>query len=112
MVMGLILLTPSLVSQDYALKDEDGHCIVKSSRDEVLNQTKSLCEYYVWLVLDWNNPFWVCFYLVLDKIYAQKLEYFSLQGKKDQQEGEDVTCGSTYNTKLDSSIYVNGLTNV
>ncbi|KAF3437740.1 hypothetical protein FNV43_RR20496 [Rhamnella rubrinervis] len=89
MVMGFMLWTPGLVPKGCTLNDEDGHFIVRCSGEEVLNRAKSLVNIMFSWFLVGIAIFGVSLYLVLDKIYGKKVEYFSLESEEDQQPGGD-----------------------
>ncbi|XP_015883521.3 uncharacterized protein LOC107419289 [Ziziphus jujuba] len=80
-VMGIMLWTPGLVPKGCSLNDEDGHKIVRCSNEEAAHRAKSLVNIMFSWFLVGIAIFGVCLYLVLDKIYGKKVEYFTLKGE-------------------------------
>ncbi|KAI4349734.1 hypothetical protein L6164_010294 [Bauhinia variegata] len=82
-VMGFMLWTPSLMPKGCFMNDEDGHKVVRCSSDEALHRAKSLVNIeFSWFLVG-VTIFAVSSYLILDKIYGEKIEYFSL-GKEEE----------------------------
>ncbi|KAF3437739.1 hypothetical protein FNV43_RR20495 [Rhamnella rubrinervis] len=90
MVTGFMLWIPGFVPKGCALKDEDGHLIVRCSGEEALTRGKSLVNIMFSWFLVGIAIFGVYLYLVLIKIYGKKVEYFSLKCEEDLQlQGEE-----------------------
>lgn len=87
-VLGIMLYTPEVLPKGCFLYLEDDREVIKCSGEEALHRAKSLITLeFSWFFVG-IAIFGVSFYLVLDKIYGEKVEYFSL-GRKGEHEGED-----------------------
>lgn len=90
MVMGVMLWTPGLIPKGCFLNDEEGHQVVRCQTDEAHHRAISLVNIqFSWFLIG-ITVFGVAFYLVLVKIYGEKVEYFSLGSDRDEEEGDDV----------------------
>ena len=89
MVMGFMLWTPGLIPKGCFMNLEVGHKVVRCSGDEALHRAISLVNIlFSWLLIAVAISA-VCFYLVLDKGYGEKVEYFSLTKEEDDRQEED-----------------------
>ncbi|KAL5563479.1 hypothetical protein UlMin_033226 [Ulmus minor] len=89
-VMGFMLWTPNLLPKGCFLHDEDGRLVAKCSGEESLHRAKSLINLEFSWYLTGISIFGVSIYLVLVKIYGQKVKYFSLGRGEEEKEGEDL----------------------
>ncbi|WVZ12091.1 hypothetical protein V8G54_016621 [Vigna mungo] len=88
-VMGFMLWTPSLIPKGCYMNDEEGHMVVRCSSHEALHRANSLVNIeFSWLMIG-VTVFAVSFYLVLVKVYGEKVQYFSL-GNEDEESKYDV----------------------
>lgn len=89
-VMGIMLWTPGLIPKGCFLNDEEGHQVVRCQSKEAHHRAIALVNIqFSWFVIG-IAVFGVAFYLVLVKIYGEKVEYFSLGSDRDEEEGDDV----------------------
>ncbi|KAF3438332.1 hypothetical protein FNV43_RR21094 [Rhamnella rubrinervis] len=92
-VTGVMLYTPSLLPKGCAMYYDDGHLWVRCSGDEHLHRAKSLANLlFSWLLIG-MTIFGVFFYLALDEIYGQNVDYISLNMEvlDDQIQAADET---------------------
>ncbi|KAK7363694.1 hypothetical protein VNO77_05845 [Canavalia gladiata] len=88
-VMGFMLWTPSLIPKGCYMNDEDGHMVVRCSSHEAIHRANSLVNIqFSWFIIA-VTVFAVSLYLVLDKLYGEKVQYFSL-GNEDEESNDDV----------------------
>ncbi|XVF04581.1 hypothetical protein REPUB_Repub05bG0096300 [Reevesia pubescens] len=92
-VMGCMLWTPALVSKGCFIHSEDGHKVVRCSSDEALHRAKSLVNIqFSWVSIAATN-FSMALYLVMVKVYGEKVEYSTLKKEEDlelEEEYDDV----------------------
>ncbi|TQE02041.1 hypothetical protein C1H46_012360 [Malus baccata] len=109
MVMGFMLWTPDLMPKGCSMNLEEGHKVVRCHGDEALHRAKSLVNLqFSWFLLG-VAIFGVSFYLVLVKVYGEKVEYFSLTRLHEEDE-EDPDHDVEYQKKSkleDSKSFVN-----
>ncbi|KAK4440457.1 hypothetical protein Salat_0380600 [Sesamum alatum] len=78
MVMGFMLWTPSLIPKGCFMNLEEGHRVVRCHGEEALERAKSLVNIqFSWYVVG-ATIFSVTLYLVMIKLYPEKVEYQSL----------------------------------
>ncbi|XP_014508467.1 transmembrane protein 45B [Vigna radiata var. radiata] len=88
-VMGFMLWTPSLIPKGCYMNDEEGHMVVRCSSHEALHRANSLVNIeFSWFMIG-VTVFAVSLYLVLVKVYGEKVQYFSL-GNEDEESKYDV----------------------
>ncbi|XP_038724451.1 transmembrane protein 45A-like [Tripterygium wilfordii] len=89
-VMGYMLWTPSLVPKGCFINNEEGHQVLRCRSEEALHRAKSLVniEFSWFLVL--ITVLGVGFYLVLVRIYGEKVEYSTLRKEEEEEEEADV----------------------
>ncbi|BAT77235.1 transmembrane protein 45A-like [Vigna umbellata] len=88
-VMGFMLWTPSLIPKGCYMNDEEGHMVVRCSSHEALHRANSLVNIeFSWFIIG-VTVFAVSLYLVLVKVYGEKVQYFSL-GNEDEESNYDV----------------------
>lgn len=98
MAMGFMLWTPNLIPKGCFIHLEVGHQVVKCSSDEALHRAKSLVNIEFSWALIGVTIFAMSFYLVLVKLYGQKVEYSTLKSHEndhfelgeEEEEEEDV----------------------
>ncbi|KAB2619752.1 transmembrane protein 45A-like [Pyrus ussuriensis x Pyrus communis] len=109
MVMGFMLWTPDLMPKGCSMNLEEGHKVVRCHGDEALHRAKSLVNLqFSWFLLG-VAIFGVSFYLVLVKVYGEKVEYFSLTRLSEEDEEDpdhDVEYQKT-SKREDSKSFVN-----
>lgn len=89
-VMGIMLWTPGLIPKGCFLNYEEGHQVVRCQSKEAHHRAIALVNIqFSWFLIG-IAVFGVAFYLVLVKIYGEKVEYFSLGSDRDEEEGDDV----------------------
>lgn len=89
-VMGVMLWTPGLIPKGCFLNYEEGHQVVRCQSKEAHHRAIALVNIqFSWFLIG-IAVFGVAFYLVLAKIYGEKVEYFSLGSDRDEEEGDDV----------------------
>ncbi|PPE02435.1 hypothetical protein GOBAR_DD00524 [Gossypium barbadense] len=93
-IMGYMIWTPSLVSKGCFLHNKDGHQVVRCSSDEALQRAKSLVN----IIFSWTLIaviiFSMALYLVLAKLYGEKMDYLTLKKEEDLElEVEEETDG-------------------
>ncbi|KAG4187023.1 hypothetical protein ERO13_A08G079400v2 [Gossypium hirsutum] len=93
-IMGYMIWTPSLVSKGCFLHNEDGHQVVRCSSDEALQRAKSLVN----IIFSWTLIaviiFSMALYLVLAKLYGEKMDFLTLKKEEDLElEVEEETDG-------------------
>lgn len=82
-VTGFMLWTPALIPKGCFINLEEEHQVVRCLGDEDLLRAKSLVNLqFSWFLIA-ITVFSVSFYLVLDKIYDEKLDYSTLSRKED-----------------------------
>ncbi|KAK7264531.1 hypothetical protein RJT34_32140 [Clitoria ternatea] len=88
-LMGFMLWTPSLIPKGCYMNDENGHKVVRCSSHDAQHRANSLVNIeFSWLIIA-VTVFAVSLYLVLGKVYAEKVEYFSLGIDQDEEESND-----------------------
>ncbi|GFP96125.1 transmembrane protein 45b [Phtheirospermum japonicum] len=91
MVMGFMLWTPSLIPNGCFMNLEEGHKVVRCHGEEALERAKSLVNIqFSWYVIG-VTIFGVTCYLVMMKLYSEKIEYQSLSKfvLKDEENDDD-----------------------
>ncbi|KAK9941379.1 hypothetical protein M0R45_017985 [Rubus argutus] len=89
-IMGVMLWTPGLIPKGCFLNYEEGHQVVRCQSKEAHHRAIALVNIqFSWFLIG-IAVFGVAFYLVLVKIYGEKVEYFSLGSDRDEEEGDDV----------------------
>lgn len=82
-VTGFMLWTPALIPKGCFINLEEEHQVVRCLGDEALLRAKSLVNLqFSWFFIA-ITVFSVSFYLVLDKINDEKLDYSTLSRKED-----------------------------
>ncbi|KAL8058060.1 hypothetical protein ABFX02_04G223700 [Erythranthe guttata] len=90
MVMGYMLWTPSLIPKGCFMNLEEGHKVVRCHGEEALERAKSLVNIqFSWYVLG-VTIFAVIVYLVMVKLYHEKIEYQSLSKFVLDDDRDDV----------------------
>ncbi|CAI9778601.1 unnamed protein product [Fraxinus pennsylvanica] len=88
MVMGFMLWTPEFIPKGCFLNLENGHQVARCHGDEALQRAKSLVNIeFSWYVMG-VTIFSVSLYLIMIKLYQDKVEYQSIT-KLEEQEEED-----------------------
>ncbi|KAK7348267.1 hypothetical protein VNO80_22818 [Phaseolus coccineus] len=88
-VMGFMLWTPSLIPKGCYMNQEEGHMVVRCSSHEAVHRANSLVNIeFSWFIIG-VTLFAVSLYLVLVKVYREKVQYFSL-GNEDEESNYDV----------------------
>ncbi|CAN6558874.1 unnamed protein product [Malus baccata var. baccata] len=109
MVMGFMLWTPDLMPKGCFMNLEEGHQVVRCHGDEARHRAKSLVNLQFSWFLVGIAILGVSFYLVLVKVYGEKVEYFSLTRlREEDEEDTDLDVESQKISKLgDSKSFVN-----
>ncbi|KAG8387343.1 hypothetical protein BUALT_Bualt02G0011600 [Buddleja alternifolia] len=95
MVMGFMLWTPALIPKGCFMNLEEGHKVVRCHGEEALEFAKSLVNIqFSWYVVG-VIIFAMTLYLVMIKLYSEKVEYqsltkFALQDEENDTEDDDV----------------------
>ncbi|KAM7528741.1 hypothetical protein LguiB_032151 [Lonicera macranthoides] len=90
MVMGFMLWTPDFIPTGCFINLEEGHHVVRCHGDEARDRAKSLVNVqFSWYFIG-VTIFAVSFYLLLAKIYPEKVEYQSLSKLEDVEEEEAI----------------------
>lgn len=97
--MGFMLYTPSLIPKGCSIHDEGRHLVVKCATEEALHRAKSLVNIeFSWLFVT-NTIFVMVLYLIIDRVYGEKVEYSSLtmnnQTEQDDEEQQHFELKST-----------------
>ncbi|PON65462.1 hypothetical protein TorRG33x02_270730 [Trema orientale] len=106
--MGIMLYIPEFLPKGCLLYDENGRKEIRCSGEEALHRANSLVKLeFSWFLVG-TAIFGVSFYLILVKIYGEKVEYFYL-GRKEENKGEEesndietqkkIACTETPSTK-------------
>jgi len=107
-VMGFMLWTPSLIPKGCYMNEEEGHMVVRCSSHEAVHRANSLVNIeFSWFIIG-VTLFAVSLYLVLVKVYGEKVQYFSL-GNEDEESNYDVESqkgGAFENNNSKSFIHV------
>ncbi|KAG8387344.1 hypothetical protein BUALT_Bualt02G0011700 [Buddleja alternifolia] len=104
MVMGFMLWTPALIPKGCFMNLEEGHKVVRCHGEEALERAKSLVNIqFSWYVVG-VIIFAMTLYLVMTKLYAEKVEYqsltkFALQDQENDTEDDDVEAQKKINNK-------------
>ncbi|CAE5960213.1 unnamed protein product [Arabidopsis arenosa] len=88
-LMGFMLFTPSLLTKGCFFYVEKKHQLIRCSSEEALHRAKSLINIEFSLLLVVFTIFIMTFYVVLDGVYGEKAEYYSILTTKDDQVKED-----------------------
>ncbi|XWS52411.1 hypothetical protein CRYUN_Cryun11dG0068500 [Craigia yunnanensis] len=88
-VMGYMLWTPGLIPKGCFIHSEEGHQVVRCSSDEALHRAKSLVNIQFSWALIAVTIFAMAFYLVLVKLYEEKVTYSTLTKEDDLELEED-----------------------
>ncbi|XP_017981903.1 PREDICTED: transmembrane protein 45B [Theobroma cacao] len=88
-IMGYMLWTPDLISKGCFIHSEDGHQVVRCSSDEALHRAKALVNIQFSWTLILVTVFSMAFYLVLVKLYGEKVEYSTLAKEEALELEED-----------------------
>ncbi|XP_068312020.1 uncharacterized protein [Pyrus communis] len=109
MVMGFMLWTPDLMPKGCFMNLEEGHEVVRCHGDEALHRAKSLVNLQFSWFLVGIAILGVSLYLVLVKVYGEKVEYFALTRlREEDEEDTDLDVESQKISKLgDSKSFVN-----
>ncbi|KAK7303235.1 hypothetical protein RJT34_14137 [Clitoria ternatea] len=87
-VMGFMLWTPGLIPKGCYINDEEGHQVVRCSGHDSLHRANSLVNIqFSWFVIG-VTVFAVSFYLVLDRVYGEKVKYFPLGNEEEDVESQ------------------------
>ncbi|XP_059278403.1 uncharacterized protein LOC132032722 [Lycium ferocissimum] len=108
MVMGFMLWTPKLIPKGCFINFEEGHKVVRCQNHEALERAKSLVNIqFSWYVVG-ITIFCVTLYLVLIKIFQEKVEYQSLDSKFEEQEDdlEDVEAQNSSKNGVESNRFL------
>ncbi|KAL3620976.1 hypothetical protein CASFOL_035888 [Castilleja foliolosa] len=93
MIMGLILWTPSLLPKGCFIHLEEGVKMVRCHGEEALKRARSLVNIqFSWCTI-WITFFGVTCYLVVMKLYTEKIQYQSLSKKFVVQDEDDEDDG-------------------
>ncbi|CAH2033484.1 unnamed protein product [Thlaspi arvense] len=88
-LMGYMLYTPSFIPKGCFIQDEERHQVVKCSTEEALHRAKSLINIeFSWLFVT-NTIFSVMLYLILHRVYGEKVEYSSLTTKYQTEQDDE-----------------------
>ncbi|KAM3397862.1 transmembrane protein 45B [Capsicum galapagoense] len=107
MVMGFMLWTPKFIPKGCFINFEEGHKVVRCENHEALERAKSLVNIqFSWYIVG-NTIFCVTLYLVLIKIFQEKVEYQSLDSKFEEHENdlEDVEAQKSSKNGVDSNSF-------
>ncbi|KAL2507966.1 hypothetical protein Fot_31613 [Forsythia ovata] len=86
MVMGYMLYTPQFIPKGCFMNSEDGHIVVRCHGEEALERAKSLVNIeFSWYVMG-ITVFSLSLYLIMIKLYPEKVEYQSLTEFEEQEE--------------------------
>ncbi|KAK4441028.1 hypothetical protein Salat_0437700 [Sesamum alatum] len=89
MVMGFMLWTPTLIPKGCFMNLEEGHKVVRCHGEEALERAKSLVNIqFSWYVIG-VTIFTMTFYLVMIKLYFEKVEYKPLAKFESQDQEND-----------------------
>ncbi|XP_022730716.1 transmembrane protein 45A-like [Durio zibethinus] len=88
-VMGYMLWIPQLISKGCFIHSEEGHQVVRCSSDEALHRAKSLVNIQFSWTLIAVTIFAMTYYLVLVKLYGEKVQYSTLTKEEDLELEED-----------------------
>ncbi|OWM73417.1 transmembrane protein 45A-like [Punica granatum] len=90
-VMGFMLWTPELMPKSCFINNENGHLIARCHNDEALHRAKSLVNIeFSWLLIG-VTIFSVSLYLILAKIYGDKVQYHSLDTQTNDVESQKIS---------------------
>lgn len=102
-VMGFFLWTPKLISTGCYINLEKGHHVVRCSGEEALHRAKSLINLqFSWFFIG-IAVFGVSMYLVMAKLYGEKVEYFSLGLEGEVDSSDDFESQKRSNTALNGA---------
>ncbi|XVF47532.1 hypothetical protein PTKIN_Ptkin03bG0116300 [Pterospermum kingtungense] len=87
-VMGYMLWTPEFVSEGCFLHFEEGHQVVRCSSDEAIHRAKSLVNILFCLISIAVTSFSMVLYLVLVKLYGEKVGYSTLTTEEEYDDVE------------------------
>ncbi|GLU19551.1 hypothetical protein SLE2022_357970 [Rubroshorea leprosula] len=105
-LLGYMLWTPELIPKGCFLRHEEGRRVVRCSNHKALLRAKSLVNLqFSWFLVS-IAIFAVIFYLVLSKIYGNKVEYFTLHEEELEDESHDVELSLKKSKLEDSKIFV------
>lgn len=108
MVMGFMLWTPKFIPKGCFINLEEGHKVVRCENHEALARAKSLVNIqFSWYIVG-MTIFCVTLYLVLIKIFQEKVEYQSLDSKFEEQEDdlEDVEAQKSSKNDVESNKFL------
>lgn len=103
MVMGFMLWTPGLIPKGCFLNLEEGHQVVRCHGKEALERAKSLVNIQFSWYLIGVTVFAVLIYIVMTKIYGEKVEYQSLTKYDREEQGGEEDIEAQMKSKLDES---------
>ncbi|OIT21000.1 PREDICTED: transmembrane protein 45A-like [Nicotiana attenuata] len=108
MVMGFMLWTPKFIPKGCFINLEEGHKVVRCHNHEDLERAKSLVNIQFSWYLVGITIFCVTLYLVMIKIFQEKVEYHSLNSKFEEQEDdlEDVEAQKTSKNNVESNRFL------
>lgn len=90
MVMGFMLWIPQLIPKGCFLNSEDGHEVVRCRDHEALHRAKALVNIeFSWYIIG-VTIFAVSVYILLLKLYPERVEYESLTKFIEQKEFDDI----------------------
>ncbi|CAN4089765.1 unnamed protein product [Withania somnifera] len=108
MVMGFMLWTPKFIPKGCFINFEEGHEVVRCENHEALERAKSLVIIqFSWYVVG-ITIFCVTLYLVITKIFQEKVEYQSLDSKFEEHKDdlEDVEAQKSSKNGLESNRFL------
>ncbi|XP_016435312.1 uncharacterized protein LOC107761588 [Nicotiana tabacum] len=108
MVMGFMLWTPEFIPKGCFINLEEGHKVVRCHNHEDLERAKSLVNIQFSWYLVGITIFCVTLYLIMIKIFQEKVEYQSLNSKFEEQEDdlEDVEAQKTSKNNVESNRFL------
>lgn len=108
MVMGFMLWTPKFIPKGCFINFEEGHKVVRCENDEALERAKALVNIqFSWYIVG-ITIFCVTLYLILIKIFQEKIEYQSLNSKFEEIEDdlEDVEAQKSSKNGVESNRFL------
>ncbi|KAL5700560.1 hypothetical protein ACHQM5_025987 [Ranunculus cassubicifolius] len=90
-IMGFMLWTPELIPKGCIINLEEGHKVVRCKGDHELHRAKALVNILFSWIITLVAVFGTVFYIWITKVYAEKVQYWSLGEDADDVESQTET---------------------
>ncbi|KAF5203586.1 Transmembrane protein like [Thalictrum thalictroides] len=106
MIMGFMLWTPELIPKGCFINLEEGHNVVRCEGDHALHRAKSLVNIQFSWILTLVSIFSILFYLIMIKMHNEKVEYWSIENMKNDEDSDDIESQKKTHDESTSFIHI------